>query len=45
MLDFSDKRLGKVSPHGVYDLSKQKGWISVGISVNAAEFAVHSIRT
>jgi hypothetical protein len=42
--DFADKNLGKVSPYGVYDLSKNQGWVSVGISADTAEFAVHSIR-
>jgi len=42
--DFPDKRLGKVSPYGVYDLSKNKGWVSVGISADTAEFAVNTIR-
>ena len=42
--DFPDKNLGKVSPYGVYDLSKNKGWVNVGISADTAEFAVHSIR-
>ena len=42
--DFVDKDLGKVSPYGVYDLSKNKGWVNVGISADTAEFAVHSIR-
>ena len=42
--DFMDKRLGKISPYGVYDLSKNKGWVNVGISADTAEFAVHSIR-
>lgn len=43
--DFPDKRLGKVSPYGVYDIGKNKGWVSVGISADTAEFAVNSIRT
>jgi len=43
--DFPDKRLGKVSPYGVYDLSNNNGWVSVGISADTAEFAVHSIRS
>ena len=43
--DFPDKSLGKVSPYGVYDLSKNKGWVSVGISADSAEFGVHSIRS
>ena len=42
--DFADKNLGKVSPYGVYDVSKNKGWVNVGISADTAEFAVHSIR-
>ncbi len=42
--DFADKNFGKVSPYGVYDLSKNKGWVSVGISADTAQFAVHSIR-
>lgn len=42
--DFPDKNLGKVSPYGVYDVSKNKGWVNVGISADTAEFAVHSIR-
>lgn len=43
--DFIDKRLGKVSPYGIYDIGKNVGWVSVGISADTAEFAVHSIRT
>jgi Rhodopirellula transposase DDE domain len=42
--DFMDKEKGKASPYGVYDLSKNKGWVSVGISNDTAEFAVNSIR-
>ena len=42
--DFPDKRLGKVPPYGVYDLSKNKGLVSVGISADTAEFAVNTIR-
>jgi hypothetical protein len=43
--DFIDKRLGKVVPYGVYDMGKNTGWVSVGVSADTAEFAVHSIRT
>ena len=42
--DFPDKELGKVAPHGIYDISKNQGWVSVGISSDTAEFAVNSIR-
>ena len=43
--DFPNKRLGKVVPYGIYDIGKNKGWVSVGISSDTAEFAVNSIRT
>lgn len=43
--DFIDKEKGKVSPYGIYDLAKNKGWVSVGISSDTAAFAVHSLRT
>jgi len=42
--DFEDKRLGKVAPYGVYDLSKNQGWVSVGTDHDTAEFAVETIR-
>lgn len=45
MHDFPDKELGKVAPYGVYDLTQNKGWVSVGISHDTAEFAVSSIRS
>ncbi len=43
--DFPDKTLGKVSPYGVYDIGRNEGWVSVGISSDTASFAVNSIRT
>lgn len=43
--DFEDKSLGKVAPYGVYDVAADEGWVSVGITADTAEFAVHSIRT
>ena len=43
--DFQDKKLGKVVPYGVYDVGANEGWVSVGITSDTAEFAVHSIRT
>jgi len=43
--DFPDPRLGKVAPYGIYDIGKNKGWVSVGISSDTAEFAVNTIRT
>src|SRR6266852_8252394 len=43
--DFPDKKLGKVSPYGVYDLAANVGWVSVGIDHDTAAFAVQSVRT
>jgi Rhodopirellula transposase DDE domain len=43
--DFEDKKLGKVVPYGVYDVSANEGWVSVGITSDTAEFAVQSIRS
>ena len=42
--DFIDKELGKVAPYGVYDLTKNNGWGSIGIDHDTAAFAVASIR-
>ena len=42
--DFIDPGLGKVAPYGVYDLTNNVGWVSVGIDHDTAEFAVESIR-
>lgn len=44
MHDFTDKNLGKAAPYGVYDIGKNKGWVSVGISNDTAEFAVNTVR-
>jgi Rhodopirellula transposase DDE domain len=42
--DYPDKQLGKVTPEGVYDLTLNEGWVSVGIDHNTAQFAVETIR-
>lgn len=42
--DFIDPELGKVAPYGVYDLTNNVGWVSVGIDHDTAEFAAESIR-
>src|SRR5438876_4424105 len=44
--DFPNKKLGvgKVSPYGVYDMARNEGWVSVGITHDTAEFAGESIR-
>ena len=42
--DFVDKELGKAAPYGVYDVTANAGFVSVGISSDTAEFAVELIR-
>jgi hypothetical protein len=42
--DFPDEQLGKVVPEGVYDLTQNQGWVSVGIDHDTADFAAESIR-
>jgi hypothetical protein len=42
--DFPDKHLGKVTPSGVYDLTYNEGWVSVGIDHNTAPFTTETIR-
>lgn len=42
--DFPDKEKGKACPYGVYDMTRNEGWVNVGISRDTAEFAVESIR-
>ena len=42
--DFRDKELGVAIPYGIYDLTKNNGWVSVGISRDTAEFASATIR-
>jgi hypothetical protein len=41
--DFLDKQLGKVAPYGVYDLTANEGWVSVGIDHDTARFATESL--
>jgi transposase len=41
--DFLDKELGKVIPYGVYDVTDNSGWVSVGIDHDTADFAIDSI--
>ena len=40
--DFEKK---KVAPHGIYDITADAGWVSLGVTHDTAEFAVQSIRT
>jgi hypothetical protein len=42
--DFLDPVKGNVSPCGVYEIGRNVGWVSVGISHDTSEFAVESIR-
>jgi hypothetical protein len=42
--DFKIKELGKAIPYGVYDLHRNTGWVSVGVSHETAVFAVATIR-
>ena len=42
--DFIDKKLGKAVPYGIYDVAKNKGFVSVGIDKDTAQFAVEAIR-
>lgn len=44
MHDFADPNLGKAIPYGVYDVTKNHGWVSMGINHDTAEFAVQTIR-
>ena len=40
----SRNKFGKVVPYGVYDVTANAGFVSVGITSDTAEFAVASIR-
>jgi transposase len=42
--DFKIPALGKVNPYGVYDISRNEGWVSVGTDHDTSAFAVESIR-
>ncbi len=40
--DFQDPQQGKAIPYGVYDLTANAGWVSVGVDQDTAEFAVET---
>ena len=42
--DFPIKELGKAAPFGVYDIFKNHGFVSVGVSSDTAQFAVATVR-
>lgn len=44
MHDFVIPELGKVAPYGVYDQTKNTGWVNVGTDHDTSAFAVESIR-
>jgi hypothetical protein len=42
--DFADKDLGRAIPYGIYDLTANCGWVSVGLDHDTAQFAVATLR-
>ena len=42
--DFPDPKIRKAIPYGVYDLTRNEGWVSVGIDHDTARFAAASIK-
>ena len=42
--DFPDPQVNKAIPYGVYDLTRNEGWVSVGIDHDTARFATASIK-
>ena len=42
--DFPDPHRNKAIPYGVYDLTRNEGWVSVGIDHDTARFAAASIK-
>lgn len=42
--DFVDKELGRAIPYGVYDLTANQGWVSVGTDHDTAQLAVETLR-
>lgn len=42
--DFIDDALFKAIPYGVYDLTRDEGWVSIGITHETAMFAVDTIQ-
>jgi transposase len=41
--DFRDDDLGVAIPYGVYDLTRNEGWVSVGLDHDTAQFATATI--
>jgi len=42
--DFPDKALGKATPYGVFDVTANQGWVSVGTDHDTAAFAVDTVK-
>lgn len=42
--DFPDPKTKKAIPYGVYDLTRNEGWVSVGIDHDTARFATATIK-
>ena len=42
--DFPDQEQGKAVPYGVYDIARDEGYVSVGVSGDTAQFSAASIR-
>jgi hypothetical protein len=42
--DFEDKALGQALPDGIYDVTANTGWVSVGTDHDTAAFAVETLR-
>jgi hypothetical protein len=42
--DFPSEADGKAIPYGIYDMTQNVGWVSVGTNHDTAEFAVETIR-
>jgi transposase len=43
--DFADKELGKAIPYGIYDVTANTGWVSVGTDHDTSAFAVATLRS
>jgi hypothetical protein len=42
--DFLSLAEGRATPYGIYDISRNDGWVNVGMDKDTSEFAVESIR-
>jgi hypothetical protein len=45
MHDFIDPEQGKAIPYGIWDMGRNRGWVSVGIDHDTAAFAVAALRS